>query len=607
MEMPYPVRVIEEHWRRRWADAAIGIADLDAVDADRVFYNLVEFPYPSAEGLHVGHVFRYVGVDTYGRYQRMRGREVFQPIGFDAFGIHTENYAIKAGEHPRTLTERTTARFREQLSQLGACWDWARVVDTSRPEYYRWTQWLLVKMFNAGLLYRAEAPVIWCPSCLTVLAREQTENEGTTCERCDSAVTERTMTQWFLRITAYADRLLDGLDSLDWTDRSKKLQAQWIGKSDEGYRLHDWLISRQRYWGPPIPIVHCSACGTVPVPEDELPVLLPELADFRPTGDSPLANVSEWVATTCPRCGGPAERETDVSDTFLDSAWYFLRYPSTEFDDRPWDGERTRKVLPVDFYAGGSEHVQRHHLYARFVTMAMHDLGLVPFEEPIPRIRLGGLINFEGAKMSKSRGNVVSPDGYIEEHGADVLRCALLFSAPWEKGGEFSDRAVAGVERFLARCWRAVDRPDAAGDKYAADRVITAMNEAVERFVFNVAIARLMEFAGDTHSAGDKRVLVRLLAPFAPHLAEELWSRLGEPFSVHTQRWPQPRTASGGSDVEVAVQADGRLRGVIMTDAGSLQDEVAALARKEITTVPGQAETVRVIYVPGKVVNFVTR
>ncbi len=607
MEMPYPVRVIETHWRRQWDAAAIGRVDLDRVDPDRLFYNLVEFPYPSAEGLHVGHVFRYVGVDAYGRYQRMRGREVFQPIGFDAFGIHTENFAIKAGEHPASLTKRTTARFRQQLSEIGACWDWSRVIDTSHPDYYRWTQWLLLKLFDADLLYRAEAPVIWCPSCLTVLAREQTEDEGTVCERCDSQVAERVMTQWFLRITAYADGLLEGLDDLDWPERSKRLQRQWIGQSDDGYRLHDWLISRQRYWGPPIPMVHCRDCGVVPVPEDQLPVLLPEVADFRPTGESPLANARDWVETACPRCDCPAERETDVSDTFLDSAWYFLRYPSTEFADRPWDQERTRNLLPVDFYAGGSEHVQRHHLYARFITMAMHDLGLVPFEEPIPHIRLGGLIVLDGAKMSKSRGNVVSPDEYIEEHGSDVLRCGLLFAAPWEKGGEFSDRSIAGVERFLARCWRAVERPDAAGDESAADRVITAVTEAAERFAFNVAIARLMEFVGEVHSADDKRVLVRLLAPFAPHLAEELWSRLGEPFSVHTQLWPQPRMANGGSDVEVAVQADGRLRGVITTDADALRDEVVTLARKEIETVPGQAETVRVIYVAGKVVNFVTR
>jgi leucyl-tRNA synthetase len=506
---PYDARAIESAWRTRWEADGINRVDLDAGPADDVFYNLVEFPYPSAEGLHVGHVYRYGGVDTFGRYQRMRGKRVFQPIGFDAFGIHTENYALRVGEHPRTLTARTTSRFREQLARVGMAWDWSRTIDTSDPGYYRWTQWLLTRLFEAGLMYQAEAPVVWCPSCLTVLAREQTERDGTVCERCGTRVTEKVMTQWFLRITAYADRLYSGLRGLDWPERAKRLQRQWIGDTDGGtIRIHDWLISRQRYWGAPIPIVHCDACGPVAVPGADLPVVL-----------------------------------TDVSDTFVDSSWYFLRYPSTDFDDRPWDAARTARVLPVDFYAGGVEHVQRHHLYARFVTMALHDLGLVPFEEPFPRVRLGGLIAKDGAKMSKSRGNVVTPDDYIESHGADVLRCALLFSAPWEQGGEFRDDAIVGIERFFARTWRAVTAPDreAAG---AADLSATsdAVAAAIERLSFNVGLARLMESVRRVEDPTSKRVFVRLLAPFAPHLAEELWHQLGEPFSVHAQPWPSTST-----------------------------------------------------------------
>ena len=270
---------------------------------------------------------------------------------------------------------------RSRLSGIGAAWDWSRAISTSDPAYYRWTQWVLVKLFRAGLMYQDEAAVLWCPSCLTVLAREQTERNGATCERCDTPVEERLMTQWFLKTTAYADRLLAGLDDVDWPDHAKLLQERWIGREVDShgrarYRMHDWLISRQRYWGPPIPIVHCDRCGAVPLPEDELPVLLPEVAEVRPTGtgESPLAQLAGWVNTDCPSCGEPAERETDVSDTFVDSAWYFLRYSSAEFDDRPWDAERTERVLPVDFYAGGAEHVQRHHLYARFTTMALHDL-----------------------------------------------------------------------------------------------------------------------------------------------------------------------------------------------------------------------------------------
>ncbi len=602
MAMPYPVQVIEARWRQRWESAELGKVDLDAADPANIFYNLAEFPYPSAEGLHVGHVFRYVGVDAYGRYQRMRGRSVFQPIGFDSFGIHTENYALQVGEHPAELTARTTARYREQLSQIGCAWDWSREVSTSDPGYYRWTQWILVQLFKAGLMYRAEAPVIWCPSCLTVLAREQTDNNGTTCERCDSPVEERVLEQWFLRITAYADRLLDGLQGLDWPERSKKLQTQWIGKTQNGFRLHDWLISRQRYWGPPIPIIHCPDCGAVPVPESELPVELPVLDDFQPSGDSPLSRLSEWVETTCPVCGCAAKRDTDVSDTFVDSAWYFLRYPSSEFADRPWDVTRTKKALPVNFYAGGSEHVQRHHLYARFLTMALHDLGLAPFDEPVPRIRLGGMIVLAGAKMSKSRGNVVSPDGYIADHGSDVLRCALMFSAPWGKGGEFSDRSVAGIERFLAKCWNVVAQPD-GNDEGDIGSVIRSVSGAIEKFSFNVALARLMEFASWAQSAEAKSVLVRLLAPFAPHLAEELWQRLGGEFSIHTQPWPEITTQTDNDHVEIVVQVDGRRRGVVTVAASADQDEVDAASRQG-----GLApdECSRVVFVPGRVINYVT-
>ncbi|MEN8239792.1 MAG: leucine--tRNA ligase [Actinomycetota bacterium] len=712
MAAPYDVQQVEAHWRDRWETEGIGRVDLDAVDASDVFVNQVEFPYPSAEGLHVGHVYRYAGVDAYGRYQRMAGKQVFQPIGFDAFGIHTENYALRVGEHPISLTARTTARFRQQLSRAGMAWDWSRMVDTSRPEYYRWTQWILVRLFDAGLLYRAEAPVIWCPSCLTVLAREQTEREGTVCERCESVVTSKVMTQWFLRITQYADRLLAGLDDLDWPDRAKRLQRQWIGQSEGTeiafgdltvfttrpdtlpavtflavppghpaaggtrphpltgaaipiyeadyvveaygtgavmgvpahddrdrryaeehgipissadllepsaaasvgspalrYRLRDWLISRQRYWGPPIPIIHCRVCGTVPVPEDQLPVLLPEIEEFRPTGtgESPLASFEDWVTTSCPRCDGPARRETDVSDTFVDSAWYFLRYPSTDYRDRPWDLDRTARVLPVDFYAGGPEHVQRHHLYARFVTMALHDLGLVPFEEPFPRIRIGGMIVKDGAKMSKSRGNVVTPDDYIDTVGADVLRCALLFSAPWQQGGEFTDAAIAGIERFFAKAWRTVTGPDRQEtDERAIARSIAAVTEAIERLTFNVAIARLMELLPEVGSPASKRIFVLLLAPFAPHLAEELWHDLGEPFSVHTRPWPQcDRRLLEDEDVEIAVQVDGKVRGTITVPRHATERGVRAIASRDIVAVPA-TDDVHVVYVPGRVVNFVT-
>lgn len=709
MGLPYDVGELETRWQRRWEQSGLYRLDLDAVDAEALFYNLVEFPYPSAEGLHVGHVFKYSGADAYGRFQRMRGRSVFQPIGFDAFGIHTENFALQANEHPRSLTARTTGTFRRQLSP-GMAFDWSRVVDTSHPDYYRWTQWILTKLFAAGLMYRAEAPVLWCPTCLTVLAREQTETiEGQlVCERCSSPVIEREMLQWFLRITAYAERLLAGLDALDWPERAKSLQRQWIGRSegreiDFGdltvfttrpdtlpavsflavppghpavgttrphplhghplpvvaadyviesygtgavmgvpahdrrdarfaaahdlpvpstplldqataapvgrpavrYRLRDWLISRQRYWGPPIPILYCAGCGPAAVPEEDLPVLLPDVADFRPTGTgvSPLATVPTFVNTTCPSCGGPARRETDVSDTFVDSAWYFLRYPSTEFDDRPWDRDRTTKVLPVEFYAGGPEHVQRHHLYARFLTMALYDLGLVPFEEPFPRLRLGGLIIKEGAKMSKSRGNVVGPDDYVAVHGSDVLRCALLFTCPWETGGDFHDTTIAGIERFFARAWNTVRAPSGPDQpEPLVERTIVAVTEAIDKLSFNVALARLMELASAASTARAKAVLVRLLAPLAPHLAEELWAHLGQAPSVHTEPWPTPdRGLLESQPIIVGVQVDGRTRTRIEVEPDAKEEEVVAAALAAI----GNVQPSRVVYVPRRLVNLV--
>jgi len=758
--LPYDPHEVEARWRARWEAAGTGlIADLDAVEPADLFYNLVEFPYPSAEGLHVGHVFKYSGADAFGRYQRMHGKQVFQPIGFDAFGIHTENFALKVDQHPRLLTGRTVENFRAQLSRGGMAWDWRVTVDTSSPAYYRWTQWLLVRLFRAGLLYQAEAPVTWCPACMTVLAREQTESIAgeTVCERCATPVTERVLRQWFLRITQYADRLIDGLDALDWPERAKRLQRQWIGRSEgreidfpvvevppiessagdrsrvitvfttradtlpavtflavapghpaagstvshpvsgaalpvlaadyvvgdygtgavmgvpahderdarfaaaQGiavsdaplldlvatappgrpavrYRLRDWLISRQRYWGPPIPIVHCERCGALAVPEDQLPVLLPDIEEFRPTGTglSPLAADAAFVDTSCPDCGGAARRETDVSDTFVDSAWYFLRYPSVGFDDVAWDPERTSRFLPVDFYAGGPEHVQRHHLYARFVTMALFDLGLVPFEEPFPRIRLGGLIVKDGAKMSKSRGNVIGPDEYVRRYGSDVLRCALLFSAPWEQGGDFVDRAIDGIERWFSRLHRLVDsaprarpsaRPEPAfrdggetGDvdhPSAIDAAIRRVSTAIEKLRFNVAIAGCMELTTwlEDHAADQPpanhgaalRILVSLVAPLAPHLAEELWSKLGGAFSVHEAPWPEISDATAPALVEMVVQVDGRVRDRVVVAAGAdaTAAQAAAMSSDKVRRAVGDRVVRRAIHVPDRLVNLV--
>ncbi len=766
---PYNHEEVEARWRERWARDRLFELDLDAVGAEAKFYNLVEFPYPSAEGLHVGHVYTYCGADTYGRYLRMGGRKIFQPMGFDSFGIHTENFALKVGERPDRLTERTVANYRRQLQRVGAAWSWDQEVVTSDPSYYRWTQWIFVKLFEAGLAVRKQAPVVWCPSCLTVLANEQVEDDR--CERCRTVVASRVMEQWFLRITAYADRLLDGLNDLDWPDLSKRLQRDWIGRSEgvdidfrvkdsdlvmtvfttrpdtlfgatflaispdyphserlagrlavnpatgkeipvliaeyvlggygsgavlgvpahdcrdhdfaqakglpicrviespdappdgawtgEGrlrdsgpftglessearnvitgwleqsgtgrratrYRLHDWLISRQRYWGPPIPIVYCDSCGIVPVPEKDLPVRLPIVDNFRPTGagKSPLAAVPEFVNTRCPGCRGYACRETDVSDTFLDSAWYFLRYPSADVAERPWDAERTARWLPVDVYAGGREHIVRHHLYARFITMALHDLNLVPFAEPFPRLRLHGLLVYEGAKMSKSRGNVVNPDDYLDRVGADNLRMYLLFCGPWEGGGDFSDASLAGIVRFSLRVWKLLTEEAPAGDGNVdmseLDRTIARVEEAYARFKFNIAIARLTEL---THWLGDertrmsidqweraRRTVILLLAPLAPHLAEELWERAGGTYSVHLQRWPSyDRSALQNQEIELMVQVNGRLRGRCRVPHG-LDEQRALRVALSLPTVSKHLEgrpPRRVFYVPDRLLNLV--
>jgi leucyl-tRNA synthetase len=774
---------IEPRWQARWEADGLHELDLDAVSTAAKLYNLVEFPYPSAEGLHVGHVCTYSGADAFGRLQRMRGRQVFQPIGFDAFGIHTENYALRVGRRPGPLTQRTVVNYRRQLRAMGAAWSWRHEVVTCDPAYYRWTQWVFLELFRAGLAVRREAPVVWCPSCLTVLANEQLE--GDRCERCGSVVTQRVMEQWFLRITAYADRLVDGLEDLDWPDFAKRQQREWIGRSrgvevdfalaggdeklaafttradtlfgvtflavspdhpraaelagrlavnpatgqpvpvlvagyvvaaygsgvvmgvpahdardhefavahglpvrqvieppflvvdppsppegegrgggapwtgegvlvssaqftgqdsetareriadwleEQGlgrratrYRLHDWLISRQRYWGPPIPIVHCPACGLVAVPVSELPVLLPEVEDVRPTGTglSPLAAAGSFVRTTCPECGGPARRETDVSDNFLDSAWYFLRYPSVGCDGVPWDEARTARLLPVDVYAGGPEHVTRHHLYARFVTHALHDLGLVPFAEPFPRLRLHGMVVLAGAKMSKSRGNVVGPDAYVASAGADNLRLYLLFCGDWREGGEFSDTGLRGIVRFTHRLWKLLTeagRPGPGGaDLRPLDRAAVRVGRDLGRFKFNTAIATLMElarWAGDTRpamSAGEwartARTLVLLLAPLAPHLAEELWARLGGPYSVHRQPWPEADAAAlAEEEVTLVVQVDGRVRARLRVAAGLPEAEAVRLA----LAAPAAARHLagrrpsHVVHVPDRLVNLVT-
>ncbi len=818
----YDPTEIERKWQAFWDESRTHQPDLDR--ADRPFYNLMMYPYPSGEGLHVGNLYAFTGADIHGRFRRLLGEDVFEPIGFDAFGIHSENYALQVGAHPMELIPRNIANFERMLRRAGMMYDWSRTVDTTDPAYYRWTQWIFLELHEAGLAEKKEAPVNWCPSCQTVLANEQVI--AGRCERCDTPVEQRLLSQWFFRITDYAQRLLDNLDWIDWSESTKTAQRNWIGRSEgariwfplpdaegsresaievfttrpdttfgatymvlapehplvdrvttedrreeveayrrrtaavdvverrkagerektgaftgghavnpatdervpvwiadyvlmeygtgaimgvpghderdfefarafglpirrvvapsgdapgaeaapedgglesayledgeddvlvnsgrfgglpagEGgraivrwlgerglaephvhYRLHDWCISRQRYWGPPIPILYCDACGTVPVPEEDLPVVLPHVENFRPdaSGVAPLARDESFYRTECPHCGGEARRETDVSDTFLDSAWYFLRYPSTEFDDRPFDPARTDRWLPVDMYIGGEEHAVLHLLYSRFITMVLHDLGHLSFEEPYERFRKHGLLIKEGAKISKSRGNVILPDEYIDRHGADVFRTYLMFLGPFQSGGDFRDVGLAGPERFLNRVWDSVTAAAESGRRgfddpeveRAVHRTIRKVTEDLEALSYNTAIAALMDCLnalraeGRVPSVDEVRPLVVLLAPFAPHLAEELWERLGgSPSLFDHAAWPEWDEEKARSDeVEIPVQVNGRLRATVRVGRGASREEVeeAALEDDNVRRHLEGARVRKVIHVPDRLINLV--
>lgn len=800
----YDPPTVERHWQAEWTRT--GIYQTDIAHAEKPFYNLMMFPYPSAEGLHVGNMYAFTGADIYGRFMAMRGQDVFEPMGFDAFGIHSENFAIQRGVHPRLLTAENVERFREtQLKRSGNRFDWSHEVNTTEPGFYRWTQWIFLQLFKAGLAVRRKAPVNWCPKDHTVLADEQVIDGR--CERCGTLVEQRDLEQWFLRITAFAERLLANLDHLDWSENVKTAQRAWIGRSvglqfamavdghpdisidvfttrpdtvfgvtyvvlapehalverlttpeqqpavaayrahtrtrselerqqsarektgvftgayavnpanderipiwiadyvlasygtgaimavpahdardwefanafglpirhvvvgaqsesesayvGEGalvesgeftgqasrtaadrisewfeqrgvgrrsiqYRLRDWLVSRQRYWGPPIPMLYCEQCGIVPVPEADLPVLLPDVEDWMPrgSGSSPLADVPSFVNTHCPTCGGPAHRETDVSDNFLDSAWYFLRYPSSSIDDRPFDPGLTAKWLPVNMYIGGAEHSVLHLMYSRFITLALHDLGHLPFEEPFVRFRAHGLLAKDGAKMSKSRGNVVNPDAYFDRLGADTLRMYLVFLGPYERGGEFSDSGIGGVRRFLGRVWelvvghagRLVVGPAPLEARRMLHRTIHAVTQDLENLRYNTAVAALMTYLNTLHERGslhDEEVtgLLLLLAPFAPHLAEELWARLvDKPYSIHQQ--PFPVASASLLEVEtlaVAVQVNGRTRGMVQLSPQASQAEALAAARQvdAARKILESGAIERVIYVPRRIINLV--
>lgn len=804
----YNHKEIQDKWNRRWSESKIYHPNMEG--AKNPYYNLMMFPYPSAEGLHVGNMYAFTGADVYGRFMRLKGHEVFEPIGLDGFGIHSENYALKIGANPSDQAKVSEKRFYEQLQMIGNSFDWDRTVETYKPEYYKWTQWLFIQLFKAGLAEKKKAEVNWCPSCKTVLADEQVLSG--LCERCNSKVERKELEQWFFKITQYSDKLLEGLDRIDWTEKVKIAQRNWIGKSEgalitfktehsseikvfttrpdtlfgatflvlspqhpfikenidkmdqttkkyiddcsekaevdlekdktgifsgfyainpatnekipiwigdyvlmgygtgaimavpahderdfefakkyelpikyvlvtpEGaesksecysnrgqimnsgdwtgwdsafdfhkviswleekgigkrethYHLRDWLISRQRYWGAPIPMIHCDKCGWQPVPEADLPVVLPYIKDFKPlgTGVAPLAQDSEFVNIKCPNCDGPARRETDVCDTFLDSSWYFLRYPSTEIEDKPFSDLRTKKWLPVNMYIGGAEHSVLHLLYSRFVTKVLFDQKLLHFDEPFSKFRAHGLLIKDGGKMSKSKGNVVNPDEYINKYGADTLRTYLMFLGPYDLGGDFRDSGIEGMERFLKRVRKFVES-NLASENHSKNesaniledskiekmfsKTIKGVGNDVENLRYNTALAKIMELINDLNvsksSIGQDylKKLVIMLSPFAPYLTEELWEALGGKDSVHTQTWPEfDESALAEEEFKVAVQISGKLRGLISVALNEIEDQskVEDLARNDakISGYLKGLEIIKVIYVRGKILNFV--
>jgi len=799
----YKHQVIENKWQKKWIESKT--YEIDIEKASKPFYNLMMFPYPSAEGLHVGNVFAFIGSDIQGRFHRMNGWDVFEPMGFDAFGIHSENFALKIGTHPAKLIPGNIENFREnQLKRIGNMYDWNHEVDSTSPDYYRWTQWIFLQLFKAGLAYRTTAPVNWCPDCKTVLAREQVINGE--CERCTNIVTKKNMAQWFFKTTAFAQKLLDNLETIDWSDKTKVAQRNWIGRSEgaqvifkveshedtfeifttrpdtlfgatymvfapehqlldkivtpekikaleeyrtraatmteierqaeglektglftgayainpvndervpiwvsdyvlmgygtgaimavpahdqrdfefaekfgleirtvishegqtqplkeaytgkgimvnsgsfnrhdssEGireitqwlaekklarfhinYRLRDWCVSRQRYWGPPIPVIYCDKCGIQGVPESDLPVLLPYVEHYQPdgSGDSPLKRVPDFYNTTCPACGGPANRETDVSDNFLCSAWYFYRYPSTDFDDRAFDASITKKWLPVDLYVGGNEHAVLHLLYSRFLCMALHQIGLIDFEEPFKKFVAHGIITKDGSKMSKSKGNVINPDDFIKRYGADAFRVYLMFMGDYLEGGDFRDKGVRSMRGILDRIWSNIADPelDEAEPEdqetlYWLHHTIKAVTVDIRRFSYNTALARIMELLNHITRTNVKNravseIFAKLLAPFAPYISEEIWERLGHKKSISEEAWPEHIEGhTVRKTIEYVVQINGKVRVKLQINADMDKDEIDKLVmsnERVIQLLEGR-KIKNKIFVPNKLVSFV--
>lgn len=808
---------IDHKWQKIWEDTKLYKFHPEKID--KKLYTLEMFSYPSGAKLHAGHWYNYGLSDSWARMKKMQGYEIFQPMGFDAFGLPAENYAIKTGVHPHDSTMQNIETMERQLKEMGAMFDWDYEVITCIPEYYKWTQWLFLTLHKNGLAYRKEAPVNWCPKCNTVLANEQVVDGY--CERCETEVTKKNLTQWFFKITDYAQELLDKLEGLDWPEKTKKIQTNWIGRSEgaeiefkvadadisfkvfttradtlmgvtyvvlapenelvgkltkdeykeavagyqdatkkiteidrlsttkektgvftgsyaihpitgekvqiwiadyvlgsygtgcvmavpahderdfefatkyklpikrvikseeavedalpfaeygilvnsgefngitskEGkinivkmleadnkgqlkinFRLRDWLVSRQRYWGSPIPIIHCDKCGAVPVPEKDLPVLLPYNVEFTPDGESPLKKSEEFMNTTCPICGAPAKRDPDTLDTFVCSSWYYLRYPDNKNKGEAFGKEWINKMLPVDKYIGGAEHAAMHLLYARFITKALRDAGYLDFDEPFKSlIHQGTILGPDGFKMSKSKGNVISPDIYIDEYGSDIFRMYLAFGFSYIEGGPWSDDGIKAMSRFASRVERMVERvTELAGHNgktdmgksekelnYVRNLAIKSITKDAEEFQFNTSIAKAMELLNalykyDAEAENKNMVLlkaaiedmIKLLSPFAPHFAEEMWEKLGGSYSIFNEKWPSWDEKALVKDVvEIAIQVNGKVKGRMEISSSAEQQEIENMVMEndEVKPMLEGKRIAKIIVIKNRLVNIVVK
>ncbi len=708
----YDPAEIEAKWQKVWEESHI--YEADNASSKKKFYLLVEFPYCSGAGLHIGHARPWLPTDAIARKKRMDGYNVLFPMGWDAFGLPTENYAIKTGRPPAEITAENITHFRAQAKSLGLSFDWSREVDTSAPNYYKWTQWIFVQMFKKGLAYQAEVPVNWCPKCKTNLADEEVLANGTH-ERCGTVVEKRLQKQWLLRITKYADRLIEDLKKVDYPNRVAVQQVNWIGRKegwkikfgeieifttrpetilgatfvvispnhplankvktvvnpatkkevpvfvdeyvldeigtgaimgvpayDERdtafakkmnlpvvkaeftdkvfgekmvtYHLHDWIFSRQHYWGEPIPVIHCPKCGPVIVPEEDLPVKLPFLEKYEPTGtgESPLAQATEWLKAKCPNCGEEGRRETDTMPNWAGSNWYFIRYLDPHNDHELASKKLMKEWLPVDVYEGGYEHTTLHLLYSRFIYKFLFDIGVVPNDEPYASRKVHGiLLASDNQKMSKSRGNVIDPIEVVTKYGSDTLRLYEMFIGPFDQQVSWNDRSLAGCYRLCSRIYALSQATDADSADELKEKLAWLTQKVsldLDEMKFNTAVAAIMEFVnvweeGKKIARNDYETFLRILAPFAPHLAEELWHKLGHTDSVHSQKWPQAGEIKETGVKMIPVSVNGKVRGAVLD--GTRAVETAQTDDKVVKYLVGKT-IAKTVYVPGRIINFVT-